>query len=74
MALAALPLCAQDVKFDPNLVTQANFNQFARIVGHQVRQRRVLKEKSVARQIGPEVVEVPVVDISDENIILVLRT
>jgi hypothetical protein len=36
MALAASPLCAQDVKFDPNLVTQANFNQFARIVGQAI--------------------------------------
>jgi len=31
-----LPLCGQDVKFDPNLVTQANFSQFARIVGQAI--------------------------------------
>jgi hypothetical protein len=31
-----LPLCAQDVKFDPNLVTQANFDQFSRIVGQAI--------------------------------------
>lgn len=34
--MAALPLCAQDVKFDPNLVTQANFSQFSRIVGQAI--------------------------------------
>jgi hypothetical protein len=33
---AALPLCAQDVRFDPNLVTQANFSQFSRIVGQAI--------------------------------------
>ena len=31
-----MPLCAQDVKFDPNLVTQANFDQFSRIVGQAI--------------------------------------
>jgi hypothetical protein len=31
-----LPLCAQDVKFDPNIVTQANFSQFSRIVGQAI--------------------------------------
>ncbi len=31
-----MPLCAQDVKFDPKLVTQANFSQFARIVGQAI--------------------------------------
>lgn len=36
MVLAALPLFAQDVKFDPNLVTQANFSQFSRIVGQAI--------------------------------------
>lgn len=34
--MAALPVCAQDVKFDPNVVTQANFSQFARIVGQAI--------------------------------------
>ena len=34
--MAALPACAQDVKFDPNLVTQANFSQFARVVGQAI--------------------------------------
>lgn len=33
---AALPLAAQDVKFDPKLVTQANFSQFSRIVGQAI--------------------------------------
>jgi len=33
---AALPLCAQDVKFDPNLVTQANFSEFSRVVGQAI--------------------------------------
>src|SRR4051794_5336217 len=36
IAFAALPLCAQDVKFDPALVTQANFSQFSRIVGQAI--------------------------------------
>jgi hypothetical protein len=36
IVFAALPLCAQDVKFDPNLVTQANFSQFSRIVGQAI--------------------------------------
>jgi hypothetical protein len=37
MALAiTLPAFAQDVKFDPNLVTQANFSQFARVVGQAI--------------------------------------
>ena len=31
-----MPLSAQDVQFDPNLVTQANFSQFARIVGQGI--------------------------------------
>lgn len=31
-----MPLSAQDVKFDPNVVTQANFSQFARIVGQGI--------------------------------------
>jgi hypothetical protein len=33
---AALPACAQDVKFDPKLVTQANFTKFSRIVGQAI--------------------------------------
>jgi hypothetical protein len=33
---AALPLCAQDVQFDPNLVTQATFSQFSRIIGQAI--------------------------------------
>jgi hypothetical protein len=36
IAIAALPLAAQDVKFDPNLVNQTNFSQFARIVGQAI--------------------------------------
>ena len=36
IVFAALPLCAQDVKFDPALVTQANFSQFSRIVGQAI--------------------------------------
>jgi hypothetical protein len=31
-----LPAFAQDVKFDPNLVNQANFSQFARVVGQAI--------------------------------------
>jgi hypothetical protein len=31
-----LPLCAQDIKFDPALVTQANFSKFSRIVGQAI--------------------------------------
>jgi hypothetical protein len=31
-----LPACGQDVKFDPALVTQANFSQFARVVGQAI--------------------------------------
>jgi hypothetical protein len=31
-----LPLCAQDIKFDPALVTQKNFSQFSRIVGQAI--------------------------------------
>lgn len=34
--MAALPACAQDVKFDPNVVTQANFSEFARVVGQAI--------------------------------------
>jgi hypothetical protein len=29
-------VCAQDLTFDPNVVTQANFSQFARIVGQAI--------------------------------------
>ena len=36
MLAAALPVCAQDVKFDPKVVTQANFSQFARVVGQAI--------------------------------------
>jgi hypothetical protein len=36
IAIAALPLAAQDVKFDPNLVNQANFSEFARVVGQAI--------------------------------------
>jgi hypothetical protein len=32
----SLPAIAQDVKFDPNLVTQASFSQFSRIVGQAI--------------------------------------
>ena len=31
-----MPAIAQDVKFDPNLVNQANFSQFARVVGQAI--------------------------------------
>ena len=34
--IGALPLAAQDVKFDPNLVNQANFSEFARVVGQAI--------------------------------------
>src|SRR3954463_15616122 len=36
IAFAALPAIAQDVKFDPTLVNQANFSEFARVVGQAI--------------------------------------
>src|SRR5713226_4991318 len=36
IVFGALPLCAQDVKFDPKLVTQATFSKFSRIVGQAI--------------------------------------
>jgi hypothetical protein len=36
IAFAALPLAAQDVKFDPALITQETFSEFARVVGQAI--------------------------------------
>ena len=36
IAFAALPLFGQDIKFDPKLVSQANFSEFARVVGQAI--------------------------------------